>query len=273
MKIAMEEIFSAVTSLLQQTLTRGRAMAKKLFASFAVIALVLFACSSDSEVSEEIIFKCSDTNATAIPAADFRVDDIQCWIGEGENRAILVVQWNDGKEPAALVWGYRWNGTKYGIDMIMDIAKADNRFFLLTHATGPMGNTAAGFGYDISGNNSIQLRAPDGSLKTLVDGIVQTDAYDYDDWSCTDPTAHWKAGWYLNYWSYWVADNIGSKWEYSNLGASSRKLTNNSVDAWYLDLYTSDYDNSIYTVCAEDDNCDIRRDYFDDLTPATQSAE
>jgi hypothetical protein len=63
------------------------------------------------------------------------------------------------------------------------------------------------------GNNSIQLKAPDGSLKT-------------------PPTAHWAAGWYTGYWSYWVSDNASGELEYSSLGASSRKLVNNSRDLW-----------------------------------------
>jgi hypothetical protein len=155
-----------------------------------------------------------------------------------ENRATLTIKWNDGKSPDALTWEYKWTGTKYGIDMLTDILKTDNRLFLLTHSTGPMGNTIAGLGYDISGNNSIRL-SNGGPPQTPVNGIVNTSIYDYDDWTCSDPTAHWAAGWYTNgYWSYWVSDNASGELEYSSLGASSRKLVNNARNLWsFISLY------------------------------------
>jgi hypothetical protein len=184
-----------------------------------------------------LTISCSEENGNSpneypSSSSDFTFDSIKYWVGEGENRAMLIIQWNDGKEPAALAWGYKWDGTKYGIDMIIDIAKADEKFFLLTHSTGPMGNTVAGLGYDINGNNSIRL-SNGGTPQTPVNGIVNTSSYDYDDWTCSDPTAHWSAGWYTNgYWSYWVSDNASGELEYSGWGASSRELVNNARDLW-----------------------------------------
>ena len=49
-------------------------------------------------------------------------DDIDYWVGEGPNRAALVIQWNDDNSPGALAWGYRWSGNATGLDMINAIA-------------------------------------------------------------------------------------------------------------------------------------------------------
>ena len=44
--------------------------------------------------------------ASALCDVDF--SKIQRWVGEGENKAALVIQWNDGKDDnRMLVWGYR----------------------------------------------------------------------------------------------------------------------------------------------------------------------
>jgi hypothetical protein len=169
---------------------------------------------------------------------NYTFNDVQFWVGEGSNRAMFIVLWPDGKIPVALAWGYKWNGEKHGVDMVFDIAKVDSRLFVLGEYTGPLGVAIGGIGYNINGN-SIQLKDPNGNLHTPVNGGVDGVGYNYDGWTCTDPSAHWNSGWYGGYWSYWVSDNgPNSQWYYSNLGASSRPLVNNSVDAWWFD--TSD---------------------------------
>ena len=78
----------------------------------------------------------------------FTFNNIEFWVGEGENRAALIVDWYDDGE-TAMVWGFRWNGEATGLDMIKAIAKADPRFLLLTQLTN-LGNTIAGLGYSSS---------------------------------------------------------------------------------------------------------------------------
>lgn len=163
----------------------------------------------------------------------FTFDDIRFWVGEGENRAALVIDWYDGKGPT-MVWGYRWNGTANGMDMVNAVAGADTRFLFLTHDTGPMGNTAAGFGYDLNGNGG-QYLLYDGDTSNPyypVNGIVTTTAYNYDSWTINDTNDHWCSGWYNGYWSYQVKDSQEADFSYSGLGASSRELGNGSWDGW-----------------------------------------
>ncbi|MDK7375080.1 hypothetical protein QP519_05950 [Weeksella virosa] len=78
----------------------------------------------------------------------FTFDDIQYWIGEGSKKAAMVVQWNDNKNPEAMVWGYRFDGEKFGIDMILEIAKVDPRFYVLAYEGTQYGTAIGGFGYD-----------------------------------------------------------------------------------------------------------------------------
>lgn len=35
----------------------------------------------------------------------FTMDDIKFWVGEGENQAALIIQWNDEREENTYVWG------------------------------------------------------------------------------------------------------------------------------------------------------------------------
>ncbi len=87
----------------------------------------------------------------------FSFNDIQYWIGEGANKAALVIQWNDGKTPDALVWGYKWNGDAYGVDMVKAIAKADPRFYTLFYSGTAYGTAIGGFGFDLDQKNTISL--------------------------------------------------------------------------------------------------------------------
>lgn len=165
----------------------------------------------------------------------FTFDDIKFWVGEGENKAALVIDWYDDKGPT-LVWGYRWTGEANGLDMINAIAEADTRMVFLTHYTGSMGNTIAGFGYDLNLNGGQYLIYNDGTTTEThypVNGIVTTTAYNYDYWDLNDPEDHWCSGWYnRGYWSYQVKDSQADDFTYSGLGTSSRELVNGSWDGW-----------------------------------------
>lgn len=237
---------------------------KKLFSYLMLISLIVFAsCTEENPINENV----STANATektftvqghpydlsksaikgieAIATSksidisnggdpNFTMDDIKFWVGTGTNKAALVIEWHDGKSPDALVWGYRWNGDAYGIDMIREIVKADPRLIFLTHMTGSLGYTIAGLGYNINktGPHYLIYNNQTNNPVYPVNGIVTTNAYNYDNWTYSDPADHWLSGWYNGYWSYWIKDTISAPWGYSGWGASSRKLTNGSWDGW-----------------------------------------
>ena len=97
----------------------------------------------DMDGSETGTFE-ADVSAEAI-ALDFRIDDfaledVEYWIGEGENQALLVVDWHDGIEPESTAWGFRFDGEITGEEMLTAIAGADDRLEI---------NTTGGFLNDI----------------------------------------------------------------------------------------------------------------------------
>lgn len=77
-------------------------------------------------------------------------DKIQHWAGTGSNKAALVVQFDDGGEEKAYVWGYRWEDDNHqpsGEEMFRAIAAENSDIYLFTQYTGWMGNTVCGIGY------------------------------------------------------------------------------------------------------------------------------
>ncbi|KMQ68195.1 secretion protein [Chryseobacterium sp. FH2] len=164
----------------------------------------------------------------------FTFADVQYWVGTGSNEAAFVVQWNDGKNPDALVWGFRWNGNATGEDMLKAIAKADHRFFTLLYQGTSFGSAVGGLGFDLNGVNSNALYKNGNVTYPYypIDGIVNTTSYDFDDYTVADTDDHWGTGWYNGYWSYWVKDPTDTDFGYSGVGASTRALENGSWDVW-----------------------------------------
>lgn len=83
--------------------------------------------------------------------APVHFEDIQYWAGEGENKAALLIQLNDGVHDCAYAWGYRWNGTATGEDMLRAIARQSSILVPLIQYTGSMGSTLNGIGIGPSG--------------------------------------------------------------------------------------------------------------------------
>lgn len=196
-------------------------------------------------------------DAPAMSSTDFGFDDIQNWTGEGENRAALVIQWNDSREQYALVFGYRWDGLATGSDMIKAVVKNNPRLYTLmqyTNVSSPTdpngGYTINGFGWDADNDGDISLvdTGNGNQVYTSEDGFFEhprgynpelggSSDYDYDNWKAGDDGDFWGAGWYLSYWSYWVGEGEHpSSLSYSSWGASGRVLENGSWDGWNFSL-------------------------------------
>ncbi len=180
----------------------------------------------------------------AIPSVKPTVclDSIKYWVGQGINRSALVVKWSDGKgNDHKLAWGYKWNDKDEptGEDMLRAVAKADPRFYMLLNGGTQYGAAIGGLGFDVNGNGNIAL-VKDGVSYSLTDGVYNTTSYDFDSWKSNDSNDYWYAGWYNGYWSYWTTDDVNTKYDYSSVGASSRKLTEECIDGW---SYISDMEN------------------------------
>jgi hypothetical protein len=164
---------------------------------------------------------------------------------------MMVVKWNDGKSPEAVVWGYKFTGPKTGADMITDITKADDRFYLLSY-TDPnhpdYGVAVGGIGFDPdTPPDTLELMREDEGLQkpdkwgfftpipfdtTDANGDSIKSSYDFDKWTCPDcgELVRWQSGWYNGNWWYYV--DSASTWGLSDDGASFRNLTDGSRDLW-----------------------------------------
>lgn len=162
--------------------------------------------------------------STAASAFDF--DDIQFWVGTGSNRAGLIIDWKDGKQPASLAWGYRWDGVARGEDMLAAIVSADPRLYAHVSAPGGFGVALFGVGYDLNDDGFATSPA-----LTFVNGISVGNPN--DNRVATDPNDHYKEGWMsAGFWSYWLRPTTTSNWQFSGVGMSGRLLTDGCWDGW-----------------------------------------
>lgn len=60
--------------------------------------------------------------------AQFSFSDITFWVGSGPDSAALVVDFHDGTWDSCYVWGFRFNGSATGEDMLNAVAAADVNF-------------------------------------------------------------------------------------------------------------------------------------------------
>ncbi len=94
----------------------------------------------------------------------FTTNDIQLWTGSGTNHAAVVIEWNSPDvfnnttvpAPVAnkiLVWGYQFNGTATGTQMLNAILASDHRLYAVINNT--YGTFVEGIGYNLNGNGLI----------------------------------------------------------------------------------------------------------------------
>ena len=163
----------------------------------------------------------------AAPAAAqmFGFNNIVNWTGSGTNQAAMVVDWNDAKGPESIAFGFRWNGTATGLDMITAIDKADPRFVLFVVNDPSFGAFVFGLGYDRNGNGGTFTPGTPGT--TTETGFA------------SDPQDHYAEGEFTKYWAYYNSDTGspyggGGTWGLGDNGAGARTLVNGSWDGWSI---------------------------------------
>ncbi len=216
----MKRIYSLMLLLLCATVS---------FAQVSVQGVPRHLTNAQGHVSKQAKKKVQGEDATVIA-----FDSIKYWVSDGQNMSALVVKWSDGKgNNHKLAWGYRWDDKEEptGEDMLRAVAKEDPRFYLLIMSGSAYGSAIGGFGFDANGNGHMTL-LNNGVKHTLVDGVCETDSYDFDDWTSSDNKDYWNSGWYSGYWSYYTTDDPSTDFSYSGVGASSRELEDGSVDGW-----------------------------------------
>ncbi|CAI2769181.1 T9SS type A sorting domain-containing protein [Flavobacterium collinsii] len=206
--------------------------------NYLLLLMFLFACSiqgqmiMESRVVEDGKQNAAAKNRTGKSATTF--GDIQYWVGSGSNKAAFVVQWNDGKNSDALIWGFRWDGNATGEDMLKAILKTDRRFFALLYKGTQTGSLTGGLGFDLNGIKTIGLYKGTDYTYPLypTNGFVNTATYDFDNYTAIDANDHWQAGYTNGEWSYWTKNAADPDFGAVSTGASSRVLENGSWDVW-----------------------------------------
>jgi hypothetical protein len=156
-------------------------------------------------------------------------DDVQYWVGSGSSRAAFVVDWNDAKPAESLVWGYRWNGSATGEDMLRAIVAADPRLFAHVGTAGGFGTPLWGTGYDLDNDGTFGVNPPlafdAGGMSTGEGDASRTP---------TDAADHWReASFTTGFWSYYVGGSGNSPtWGFGDSGMTDRMLSNNAWDGW-----------------------------------------
>lgn len=189
--------------------------------------------------------------AKAVASTGIDFSKIERWAGEGDCKAALAIKWADGQNDGkTLVWGYRWKSSekKTGEDLVRAVAKADPAFYVLALSGTSYGTTFGGFGYDIDGNRHVTVKTPENEVYPR-NGIVYVSSYVFDNCAATDITNDaWNSGWGKGFWNYNVADKAENALGSSNIGASSRVLTDGCVDAWVFKKFSgasNEYDGNI----------------------------
>lgn len=161
------------------------------------------------------------------------LSDVSYWVGSGQNQAVLIIDWQDGKVPPgvsggqnlSLAWGFRWPAgeTRTGEQMLLEIAAADPRLVVDLMYFGTQG-LVFGIGYDLDGDG----------------GTFTFDQWS-EDGSASDPHDHFAEGLEENgFWGYKTGQSTGTRPVFSEpegqngfkLAAFDRVLSNGSWDAW-----------------------------------------
>lgn len=163
----------------------------------------------------------------------FDFTSIDHWIGEGDNQAALVVDWDEVDTAGpSLSWGYRWNGTATSLDLLRAVLAEDPRFFAKMDPTSTTGVALYGLGYDRNGDSEFSLS--DGTDNFNADGIVDGSAN--DEVGPQDPEDLWAEGWdELGFWHYLTYEASG--WVSSYIGFYDRVLFDGAIDGWVYTEY------------------------------------
>ena len=189
-------------------------------------------------------------------------NDIQLWTGSGTNRAALVIEWNSPvvfnlttvPAPVAnktLVWGYQFNGTATGTQMLDAILASDPRLYAVIN-TAYGATIVEGLGYNLNGNGVFGVTdgANTFNAGAFTNGCLLNPDLDADAASPLNSGDLYWSGWWGPNWNtwnelgdnggfaaspdrgsspYWDADTwIQGQWEYANYGLDDLPLQDGS---------------------------------------------
>jgi hypothetical protein len=163
----------------------------------------------------------------SVKLAAASLDDIQFWAGAGAHRAALVIDWQDAQAPQSLLWGFRWDGTATGLDMLQAVVSADPRLYAHLGQFG-WGTAVFGLGYDLNGNGAFAVNPP----VAFDSGGLALDTNPDDARAAVDAGDHWREGWNTGFWAYYLKGSSGDAWESAMTGAADRVLSDGAWDGY-----------------------------------------
>ena len=178
-------------------------------------------------------------------AAVSSFDDIQFWVGSGDNQAALLVDWDGGSSAdESLAWGFRWPVSEVatGADMLAAVISADSRLFAKLNL--PIGSSTILFalGYDLSNDGAF---GTSDNTAFDVDGVALSGPPDpppfYTAASSSDSADHYEEGWFSSFWQYGNSSDLtspydGGSWTIDEDGMADRSLTNGDWDSWAFSI-------------------------------------
>ncbi|QDU87067.1 hypothetical protein Pla175_04220 [Pirellulimonas nuda] len=171
--------------------------------------------------------------AQPLRASSFGFDDIDFWVGEGANRAALVIDWRaEGAEP--LAWGFRWDGVATGRDLLLGVVAADPRLFVKLGGAVDAPTLLFGVGYDTDNDGAFALQD-----ETAFDerGVGFGPA-PFLTTTSAEGADRYQEGWDKGYWRYATAaadPYDDGAWQESHIGMGSRTLSDGGWDGWVFE--------------------------------------
>ena len=180
------------------------------------------------------------------------------WTGSGTNRAALVIEWNPPEvfnyttvpAPVAnktLVWGYRFNGTPTGTQMLEAILAADPKLYVAADET--YGTFVESIGYNLNGNGVIGVTDGTGT-NSFTSGFLADPTVNVDAAAPLNSGDLFWSGYFGPNWQVWTelgdsggfeaSPNRGTnaywntetgehgQWQYADYGLDILTLTNGS---------------------------------------------
>lgn len=201
------------------------------------IYTLLFAllCAATMVAQQPNVARNKEIKKAPANAATFSFSDIKNWTGEGSKIAAMALKWTNSEN--TLVFGYRFNGTKTGEEMAIDIVANNPRLFMLMQTGTAYGSAIGGFGWDTD-NNGFSLKNTDEVVQPDARGIYEiTSGYSFDSYTSVSETDYWNSGWNKGFWSYNLAQgDTPSDISFASTGCSGRTLTDKSWDLWLYSL-------------------------------------
>jgi hypothetical protein len=163
----------------------------------------------------------------------FTFDDVDFWVGSGANRAALAIDWHrEVGDPPAMVWGYRWDGTAKGSDMLLAIVAADDRLFA---KLGMQQDQIRVYGLGYDANDDGEFALDDQGLTQFDDDGIAYGSAPLHGTPALDGGDFYTEGWESDFWHYGVGVGNpfgGGHWLSSPLGIVDRQLADGVWDGW-----------------------------------------